>query len=143
MSRCCLRFWLIQCLSLSSFLSTISICYQILQTDPFCIVFIIEMSADHVGKEICVSTDDGKFYGTIHSVDGKHGKLILQKGIWLLFDFFEFEIHLSFRMQLPFDNFKSHTVFITSKVYTINKSHYAKIFQETTIRNSGSQRKKN
>eukprot|EP00112_Aurelia_sp_Birch-Aquarium-sp1_P022001 Seg606.3 transcript_id=Seg606.3/GoldUCD/mRNA.D3Y31 product="piRNA biogenesis protein EXD1" protein_id=Seg606.3/GoldUCD/D3Y31 len=37
------------------------------------------MSADHVGKEICVSTDDGKFYGTIHSVDGKHGKLILQK----------------------------------------------------------------
>lgn len=84
------------------------------------------MSADHVGKEICVSTDDGKFYGTIHSVDGKHGKLILQKGIWLLFDFFEFEIHLSFRMQLPFDNFKSHTVFITPKVY-INKSHYANI----------------
>ena len=54
---------------------------QVLQTDAFCNAFIIEMSADHVGKEICVITDDGRFYGTIHSVDGKHGKLILQKGL--------------------------------------------------------------
>ena len=38
------------------------------------------MAAEHIGKEIVIATDEGKFYGTIHSIDVPNRKLILQKG---------------------------------------------------------------
>lgn len=38
------------------------------------------MASDHVGKEVFIATDEGKFYGTIHSIDVQNKKLILQKG---------------------------------------------------------------
>ena len=38
------------------------------------------MADEHIGKEILICTDEGKFYGTIHSIDAQNRKLILQKG---------------------------------------------------------------
>ena len=38
------------------------------------------MAADYIGKEILIHTDEGKFYGTIHSVDVQNQKIVLQKG---------------------------------------------------------------
>ena len=38
------------------------------------------MAADYIGKEVEILTDEGKFYGTIHSVNVQNQKIVLQKG---------------------------------------------------------------